>query len=90
MKNMLLRGRNAVWSEFGTNKYVLLKNCLPVFKLFLELYSLNLKFNYSKKATKLKKIVAFSEYIKVSKSQKHFFLKLHCQKTNEIFDKILP
>ena len=27
--------------------------------------------------------------LKVSKLQKHFFLKLHCPKTNEIFDKIL-
>ena len=26
----------------------------------------------------------------VTKSQKQFFLKLHCQKTNEILDKILP
>ena len=28
--------------------------------------------------------------LKVSKSQKHFFLKLHCPKTNKILDKILP
>jgi hypothetical protein len=28
--------------------------------------------------------------LKVSKSQKHFFVKLIAQKTNEIFDKILP
>ena len=29
------------------------------------------------------------DFVKVSKSQKHFFLKLHCPKTNEILDKIL-
>ena len=28
--------------------------------------------------------------LKVSKSQRQFFLKLHCQKMNEILDKILP
>ena len=28
--------------------------------------------------------------LKVSKSQKQFFLKLHCPKKNEILDKILP
>ena len=28
--------------------------------------------------------------LKVSKSQKYFFLKLHCQKLNKILDKILP
>ena len=29
-------------------------------------------------------------YVKVSKSKKYFFLKLHCPKTNNILDKILP
>ena len=29
-------------------------------------------------------------YVKVSKSQKYFFLKIHCPKTNNILDKILP
>ena len=28
--------------------------------------------------------------LKVSKSQKQFFLKLHCPKTNKISDKVLP
>ena len=38
-----------------------------------------------------KKSYFFEEWLlKVTKSQKQFFLELHAQKTNEIFDKILP
>ena len=42
-------------------------------------------FNFSSFA----QILDLSTALKVSKYQKPFFLKLHCQKTNEILDKIL-
>ena len=48
------------------------------------------KFN-SKTANKLSEFLYYlTPSVKVGKSKKYFFLKLHCPKTNNILDKILP